>query len=286
MIVPDRGEGRRELGRHAPERRPRAPPGRTRCSGGCPTLKTPTFVVTSGQRPLSAWIRSTSSAPARIALRPFSGSTPACAARPLIVSRMSAIPLRADTKSPFARAHSSTKRRVRGRGDLADVRRRRRRPDLLVRVRDERQPLEREGPSQPPPSGPQRADRAQAGEQPALHVGDAGPGAIPPSIRNGRFATVPSENTVSMCPIRRTRGPAPAARRTSRSPCRRSGRRVRPALDRPAEPLELRRHPVADLVDPGRRVAAAVDVADPLELGEERGRPTWSSLGGESARPP
>ncbi len=45
----------------------------------------------------------------RIALRPFSGSTPAWAARPSIVIRVSRMPLRADTMSPLARAHSSTK---------------------------------------------------------------------------------------------------------------------------------------------------------------------------------
>ena len=44
----------------------------------------------------------------RTALRPFSGSTPACAARPSIVIVKSVIPFRADTMSPFARAPSST----------------------------------------------------------------------------------------------------------------------------------------------------------------------------------
>ena len=42
-------------------------------------------------------------------MRPFSGSTPACAARPWTVIRASRIPLRDDTMSPLARAHSRTR---------------------------------------------------------------------------------------------------------------------------------------------------------------------------------
>jgi hypothetical protein len=47
----------------------------------------PTLTVTPGQRPLSASSLSTSVAAAAIALRPFSGSTPAWAARPSTVSQ-------------------------------------------------------------------------------------------------------------------------------------------------------------------------------------------------------
>ncbi len=65
--------------------------------------------VTPGQRPLSAWSAIAWWAASRIALRPFSGSTPAWAARPWTVRRRSTVPLRADTMSPLARAHSSTK---------------------------------------------------------------------------------------------------------------------------------------------------------------------------------
>jgi hypothetical protein len=69
----------------------------------------PTFTVTPGQRPLSACRRVVRPAAASTALRPFSGSTPACAARPVTVMRASRMPLRLDTMSPFARAHSSTR---------------------------------------------------------------------------------------------------------------------------------------------------------------------------------
>ena len=77
--------------------------------GRLPPLTTPTFRVTPSQRPLSASSSITWWAAARIALRPFSGSTPACAARPWTVRRRSTVPFRADTMSPLARAHSRTK---------------------------------------------------------------------------------------------------------------------------------------------------------------------------------
>ena len=79
--------------------------------------------VTPGQRPLSVvQARSIWWAAARIALRPFSGSTPAWAARPWTVRRRSTMPLRADTMSPLARAHSRTKQTSAASGQLADER--------------------------------------------------------------------------------------------------------------------------------------------------------------------
>ena len=54
--------------------------------GRVPPAITPAFSVTPGQRPLSAVeCHHLPGAAARIALRPFSGSTPACAARPVKV---------------------------------------------------------------------------------------------------------------------------------------------------------------------------------------------------------
>ena len=74
-----------------------------------PASTTPTLHVTPGQRPVSAWRPMTWCAASRIALRPLSGSTPACASRPVTVTTYSTTPLRAETMSPFARAHSRTK---------------------------------------------------------------------------------------------------------------------------------------------------------------------------------
>ena len=54
--------------------------------GRVPPWMTPTLTVTVGQRPFSAWSAITWCAASRIADRPFSGSTPACAARPVIVT--------------------------------------------------------------------------------------------------------------------------------------------------------------------------------------------------------
>ena len=59
--------------------------------------------------------------------------------------------------------------RIRVRGEPPDVRRGRRRPDLLVGVRDEDQSRQRQAAGQ----RAERLDRVQAGEQAALHVRDA-----------------------------------------------------------------------------------------------------------------
>ncbi len=77
--------------------------------GRVPPAMTPTLQVTVGHCPFRAWSDSTSRAAARIALRPFSGSIPAWAARPLTVTASSAMPFRALTMSPLARAHSRTR---------------------------------------------------------------------------------------------------------------------------------------------------------------------------------
>ena len=90
-------------------RRPRARTARRRRSAACRPAILPTFTVTPGQRPLRSCSSRTIRAASRIALRPFSGSTPAWAARPWTVIRTSRMPLRADTMSPLARAHSRTR---------------------------------------------------------------------------------------------------------------------------------------------------------------------------------
>ena len=128
----------------SPGRRPRACSARARRSAASRRRSTPTLTVTPGQRPLSACRSVTIRAASRIALRPFSGSTPACAARPVDVQP--------DVDDPLARRHDvavgagalEDERDVDVRGDRADVRRRGRRADLLVRVGDEHEPLERQ----------------------------------------------------------------------------------------------------------------------------------------------
>ena len=86
---------RRSAGsRPRPPRAPRGSTARTSTSsehrsattlGRVPPAMTPTLTVTPGQRPLSACRSRTIRAASRIALRPFSGSTPAWAARPWTV---------------------------------------------------------------------------------------------------------------------------------------------------------------------------------------------------------
>ena len=145
----------------------------------------------------------TRSAAARIALRPFSGSTPAWAARPWTVTRVSRIPLRDETMSPFARAHSRTRQT----SDSAAISRmwgvERRRADLLVRVGDERQPLERAAP-------PARATSALSAYSPASSPDfmsvTPGPWAIP--SRRSRTAARRRCPGRRPCPCGRSAGPA------------------------------------------------------------------------------
>ncbi len=128
--------------------------------------------------------------------------------------------------------------------------------------------------SRQPPRSSEGGDWRAGPEQAGLHVADAGPlgdRAPASSIRNGRFATVPSAKTVSMCPIRRMRGPD-AGRALERADhgVAVPAVRVRPALDDGAHRREVRRDPRPDLVHARRGVAAAVDRAESLEVVEER----------------
>ena len=155
-------------------------------------------------------------------------------------------------------------------GQLADVRRRRRRADLLVGVRDERQPFERQR------RRPRRRERPSAyrpASRPALHVGDAG--AVRDAVGRSRTAARPRCPGRTPCPCGRsaaTRGPVGRARGTS------------PTTVAPSRPLGsgrtstsapmLRRNAgdqPPDLVDAGLGVAAAVDVDEALEVGEVGG---------------
>ena len=70
---------------------------------------TPTLTVTPGQRPLSACSSRTSRRRLEDRAAALLGLHAACAARPWIVTRASTMPLRADTMSPLARAHSRTR---------------------------------------------------------------------------------------------------------------------------------------------------------------------------------
>ena len=157
--------------------------------GRVPPAMTPTLIVTPGQRPLSAWSSVTIRAASRIALRPFSGSMPAWAARPMTVMARPRLPLRDETMSPFARAHSRTRQASTPSASPPDVRGRGGRTDLLVRVGDEHEPRQR----QPTLGLAQRRDGIQPGQQAALHVGDAGAGrdaVLDPERASGRRSRV------------------------------------------------------------------------------------------------
>ena len=226
---------------------------------------TPTLKVTPGQRPLRACRSRTIRLASRMALRPFSGSTPACAARPLTVIRVSMIPLRADTMSPFARAHSRTKQasacsaaaRMCGVDEVDPISS----SGLAMNVRRS---------NGTPPSSPTRALSAyRPASRPDFMSVTPGPYATPSSMRNGRGGRRPGVEDGVHVPDRA--GPAAPRRdpRTCRRPCPVAAFRIRPMLHGGAETLEEPARPRADLVDARRRVAAAVDVDEVLEVGQE-----------------
>ena len=178
---------------------------------------TPTLQVTPGQRPVSAWSAGTRCAAARIALRPFSGSTPACAARPWIVIRASTMPLRELTMSPLARAHSNT--------NAAST------PPASSRMIgvEVGEPISSSGlatnHSRSNGSSPAARVSAESAYRPVSRPPfmsvTPGPNAWPSATRNGRAAAVPGSNTVSIWPMSK-----PGARRADPGSRRRSCRRA------------------------------------------------------------
>ena len=156
-------------------------------------------------------------------------------------------------------------RRVHGPRELADVRGRGRRADLLVRVGDEHEALERQAAE----LAHQRLERVQPGEQPGLHVGHAGSAGDAVGDGEGPCGGRARVEDRVHVPDQQDPRAIGAARRTSPRPCRR-GDPPGPAGPRPSAPRlgeELGR-PAADLVDPFGRVAAAVDVDEALEVAE------------------
>ena len=193
--------------------------------------------------------RSTIRAASRIALRPFSGSTPGV--RGPAVDRRSA-----GRGCPCApRRCRRSRGRIRGRArrrmsarDRRDVRRRGRRADLLVRVGHEDEPLE----GQAAALGDDRLERVQPGQQPGLHVGDAravGDAVLDPERALGRGPRV--EDRVHVADQQGPRPAGPAVERgDDRAPSRPAGsgrrldasRRARSGSRRPsARPRRRRR---------------------------------------------
>ena len=121
-----------------------------------PPRATPTFTVTPGHRPFSACSATVAFAAASTAFAPFSGSTPAWAARPDELDRVVGDALaRAHDVAVGPRALQHERRVVRG-SELADHRPRERRADLLVGIADVGDAAERVepgAPAAPPPHG-------------------------------------------------------------------------------------------------------------------------------------
>ena len=212
--------------------------------GRVPPAMTPTLTVTPGQRPLRACRSRTIRAASRIALRPFSGSTPAWAARPWTVIRRSRIPLRDDTMSPFARAHSRTSARpcpaASSRMCGVEVGE----PISSSGLATNDEALER----QPAELADQRLERVQPGQQPRLHVGDAravGDAVVDPERAGGRGARVEDRVHVPDQEDPRRRPVRPSNVATTVSPSRpagsgrtldgraQAGRGTRPSSGRP-----------------------------------------------------
>jgi hypothetical protein len=156
-------------------------------------------------------------------------------------------------------------------GERLDVRGRRGRAHFLVGVGDEHEPLERHAAA----FGDDRLDRVQAGQQPRLHVRDAGPvGDVVVDAERALGDGPGVEHGVHVADEDRPRAAGLAVERADDRRREPAGR-VGPRLDGGAKLGQERRDPAADLVDAGRSVAAAVDVhelREVLEVGRQVGR--------------
>ena len=162
-------------------------------------------------------------------------------------------------------------------GLFDDVRGGARRPDLLVGVGDERDPLERHRIERAAEELAKRRDRAQAGEQPGLHVGGTG------RLHDPALGTVLDlERALGDRPLLEHRVHVPDEQDSwtrARPALEGADHRVAetaggvgPALDGRPHRREVGGDQRSDLVHARRGVAPAVDRAKALEIGEERGQ--------------
>ena len=166
-------------------------PARARCSSRRRAATVVTTDVISGRPSARPSMRSVSRASALTALRPRAVSAPACAGTPVSSIVRHSAPLRAETRSPFSRAHSKTSAAVASAARAAQA-------GSRSRTSSSAQTISRS--SRKGRRSRERLHRHRRQHQAALHVGDAGAVAAHPSRRNGRSATVPSGKTVSPCP--------------------------------------------------------------------------------------
>ena len=214
-------------------------------------------------------------AASRIALRPFSGSTPACAARPWTVTTSPRLPLRDETMSPFARAHSRTRQ-----ASASSASRRMCGVDTGEPISSSGLPTNTSRASGTPPRVSRSAAIAyRPASSPAFMSVTPGPRrdpAVDPERALGGGALVEHRVQVADAQERRPGGSVPRSSPMTVSPRPSSlGWWRHGEAERP-EPL---RRPGADRVDARLGVAAAVGVDQALEVVEERG------LGGRDGGP-
>ena len=146
----------------------------------------------SGRPSVSPSMRRISWARAETALRPRAVSAPAWADRPVSSMVRQTAPLRADTTSPFSRAHSNTSA-ARAPAACTEIAGARRRTSSSAQTS-----------SRSSWNGRCRAAQVStaiaASTRPPFMSATPGPKQRIPSRRNGRAATVPAGNTVSVCP--------------------------------------------------------------------------------------
>ena len=215
--LPD-GRLRRRRGRRgAPRARPPAASSRPRPRSDASRRSNPHVDGDPRPAPVERMELPPSGAASRIALRPFSGSTPACAARPLTVIARSEVAL--------ARRHDVAVRARALEHEAASASAAQAR-GCAVSMTGE--PISSSGLATKTrrPSGttaervPERAMRVQAASSPLFMSVTPGPGAMPPAIANGRRAAVPGR---TRCPCGRctgASGPPGPVPRIAAPPCR------------------------------------------------------------------
>ena len=160
------------------------------------------MTVSPGRAPFSVSTRSASRHSARSALRPRSGCVPACAPRPRATSVRLAWALRWYTRSPFSRAHSSTRQ--------ASAPRMRSNPSggPVGRVSSSETLTKSMAAKWRSPAA-SASSAAKPSSRPPFMSATPGPWARPSRTAKPICAAEPAGNTVSWWPSRTIRGPLP-----------------------------------------------------------------------------
>ena len=198
-------------------------------------------------------------ASASVALRPFSGSTPACAALPVTSTAYQRVALRAETMSPFSRAASRVNTAWwRGPSACSSS------TECRSSISSSETTTKVMRPVVPPANVIEGTQGIEAGQQAGFHVAGTGTNQLVADL--GDRAQRRRSARVDGVGMTEEQNPGAAL------PCSPGDQIIAPALlrsplDREAESLQSLRQPVLDRVDPWLVVGAGVDARQVAQIG-------------------